>query len=44
MTAVAPSVTTGPIRGSHKAYLEGPDGLRVPVHRIELSTGEHHDV
>jgi phosphomethylpyrimidine synthase len=44
MTAVAPSVTTGPIRGSHKAYLEGPDGLRVPVRRIELSTGEHHDV
>ncbi|TQM35534.1 phosphomethylpyrimidine synthase ThiC [Pseudonocardia cypriaca] len=44
MTAVAPSVTTGPIRGSHKAYLDGPDGLRVPVRRIELSTGEHHDV
>jgi phosphomethylpyrimidine synthase len=44
MTAVAPSVTTGPIRGSHKAYLEGPDGLRVPVRRIELSTGGHHDV
>ncbi|MHA6621800.1 phosphomethylpyrimidine synthase ThiC [Pseudonocardia sp. DLS-67] len=44
MSAVAPSVTTGPIRGSRKAYLEGPDGLRVPVRRIELSTGEHHDV
>jgi phosphomethylpyrimidine synthase len=44
MTAVAPSVTTGPIRGSHKAYVEGPEGLRVPVRRIELSTGEHHDV
>jgi phosphomethylpyrimidine synthase len=44
MTAVAPSVTTGPVRGSHKAYVEGPDGLRVPVRRVELSTGEHHDV
>jgi phosphomethylpyrimidine synthase len=44
MTAVAPSVTTGPIRGSHKAYVEGPDGLRVPVRRVGLSTGEHHDV
>jgi phosphomethylpyrimidine synthase len=41
---VAPQVTTGPIRGSHKAYLDGPDDLRVPVRRIELSTGEHHDV
>jgi phosphomethylpyrimidine synthase len=44
MTAVVPPVTTGPIRGSHKAYVEGADGLRVPVRRIELSTGEHHDV
>ncbi|OZM82592.1 phosphomethylpyrimidine synthase ThiC [Pseudonocardia sp. MH-G8] len=44
MTAVAPSVTTGPVRGSHKAYVDGPDGLRVPVRRIALSTGEHHDV
>ena len=42
--SVAPQVTTGPIRGSHKVYLDGPDGLRVPVRRIELSTGEHHDV
>jgi phosphomethylpyrimidine synthase len=42
--SVAPQVTTGPIRGSHKAYVDGPDGLRVPVRRIELSTGEHHDV
>jgi phosphomethylpyrimidine synthase len=41
---VAPKVTTGPIRGSHKVYLEGPDDLRVPVRRIELSTGEYHDV
>jgi phosphomethylpyrimidine synthase len=39
-----PQVTTGPIRGSHKAYLEGPGDIRVPVRRIALSTGEHHDV
>jgi phosphomethylpyrimidine synthase len=44
MTAVVPSVTTGPVRGSRKAYVDGPDGLRVPVRRIALSTGEHHDV
>jgi phosphomethylpyrimidine synthase len=44
MSAIAPSVTTGPIRGSHKGYLEGPDGLRVPVRRVRLSTGEHNDV
>ncbi|GAA0938100.1 phosphomethylpyrimidine synthase ThiC [Pseudonocardia zijingensis] len=44
MSSAVPSVTTGPIRGSHKTYLEGPDGMRVPVRRIELSTGEHHDV
>ncbi|MDT7708013.1 MAG: phosphomethylpyrimidine synthase [Pseudonocardiales bacterium] len=37
-------ITTGPIRGSHKEYLDGPDGLRVPVRRVELSNGEHHDV
>ena len=39
-----PHVTTGPIRGSHKHHVEGPAGLRVPVRRIALSTGEHHDV
>jgi phosphomethylpyrimidine synthase len=42
--SVSPQVTTGPIRGSHKVYLEGPDGLRVPVRRVELGNGEHHDV
>ncbi|GAA1310555.1 phosphomethylpyrimidine synthase ThiC [Pseudonocardia xinjiangensis] len=42
--SVRPEVTTGPIRGSHKVYLDGPDDLRVPVRRVELSTGEHHDV
>ena len=41
---VRPQVTTGPIRGSRKAYLDGPDGLRVPVRRVDLSNGEHHDV
>ncbi|OJY47795.1 phosphomethylpyrimidine synthase ThiC [Pseudonocardia sp. 73-21] len=41
---VEPQVTTGPIRGSHKVYIDGPDGLRVPVRRVELSNGEHHDV
>jgi phosphomethylpyrimidine synthase len=41
---VEPQVTTGPIRGSHKVYIDGSDGLRVPVRRVELSNGEHHDV
>ncbi|MEV1292324.1 phosphomethylpyrimidine synthase ThiC [Pseudonocardia sp. NPDC049635] len=46
MTAahVRPRVTTGPITGSGKAYLDGPDGIMVPVRRIGLSNGEHHDV
>lgn len=37
-------VTTGPIQGSAKAWIDGPDGITVPVRRIALSTGEHHDV
>ncbi|MBN9791428.1 phosphomethylpyrimidine synthase [Pseudonocardia sp. TMWB2A] len=37
-------VTTGPIQGSAKAWIEGPDGITVPVRRIALSNGEHHDV
>ncbi|HTF47243.1 MAG TPA: phosphomethylpyrimidine synthase ThiC [Pseudonocardia sp.] len=41
---VTPSVTTGPIQGSHKVYVEGSDGLRVPVRRVELTNGEHFDV
>ncbi|MBA3907481.1 MAG: phosphomethylpyrimidine synthase ThiC [Pseudonocardiales bacterium] len=41
---VRPIVTTGPIRGSRKVYLEGPDDIRVPVRRVELTNGEHHDV
>jgi phosphomethylpyrimidine synthase len=42
----APSVTTGPIAGSSKAYreVEGVPGARVPVRRVNLSTGEHFDV
>ncbi|GEL17058.1 phosphomethylpyrimidine synthase ThiC [Pseudonocardia asaccharolytica] len=43
-TTVRPTITTGPIHGSHKAHLDGPDGIRVPVRRVELSNGEHHDV
>ncbi|GAA1386927.1 phosphomethylpyrimidine synthase ThiC [Pseudonocardia kongjuensis] len=41
---VRPQVTTGPIAGSTKSYVDGPDGIRVPVRRIGLSNGEHHDV
>ncbi|MFC5995446.1 phosphomethylpyrimidine synthase ThiC [Pseudonocardia hispaniensis] len=41
---VRPTITTGPIHGSRKVYLDGPDGLRIPVRRVALSTGEHHDV
>src|SRR5258708_2356029 len=45
---VEPSVTTGPIWGSSKAYreVEGPDGatLRVPLRRVHLSTGEDFDL
>ncbi|GAB92089.1 phosphomethylpyrimidine synthase ThiC [Gordonia rhizosphera] len=43
-TAVSESaVTTGPIEGSRKHYLEH-DHLRVPQRRIELTNGEHLDV
>jgi phosphomethylpyrimidine synthase len=41
---VTPNITTGPIQGSRKVYLEGPDGIRVPVRRVDLSNGEHFDV
>ncbi|WP_219418781.1 phosphomethylpyrimidine synthase ThiC [Pseudonocardia nigra] len=43
-TSVSPTITTGPIQGSRKAYIEGPDDIRVPVRRVELSNGEHFDV
>ncbi|WP_018682505.1 phosphomethylpyrimidine synthase ThiC [Actinokineospora enzanensis] len=42
--SVRPAVTTGPISGSHKAYRETADGLRVPVRRVELTNGEHLDL
>ncbi|WP_264993025.1 phosphomethylpyrimidine synthase ThiC, partial [Mycobacterium montefiorense] len=45
---VEPSVTTGPIAGSSKAYreIESPDGtkLRVPLRRVHLSTGDDFDL
>ncbi|WP_280251360.1 phosphomethylpyrimidine synthase ThiC [Nocardia abscessus] len=37
------SVTTGPIEGSVKHYLEVED-LRIPVRRVNLTNGEHFDV
>ncbi|MGO1051131.1 phosphomethylpyrimidine synthase ThiC [Crossiella sp. CA198] len=49
MTALAdrnvrPTVTTGPIEGSSKVYIEGPEGLQVPFRRVGLTNGEHLDV
>ncbi len=46
---VEPSVTTGPIAGSSKAYraVEDPGGgpgFRVPIRRVNLSTGDHFDL
>ncbi|EHR63369.1 phosphomethylpyrimidine synthase ThiC [Saccharomonospora cyanea] len=41
---VSPSITTGPITGSHKVYHATASGLHVPARRIELSNGEHFDV
>ena len=43
---VQPSVTTGPIAGSSKAYLglEGIPDARVPIRRVNLSTGDHFDL
>ncbi|WOC12674.1 phosphomethylpyrimidine synthase ThiC [Gordonia sp. MP11Mi] len=37
------SVTTGPIEGSTKHYLQ-VDGLRVPQRRVNLTNGEHLDL
>jgi phosphomethylpyrimidine synthase len=42
--SVQPQVTTGPIRGSRKVYVEAADELRVPVRRVDLTNGEHFDV
>ncbi|WP_028934402.1 phosphomethylpyrimidine synthase ThiC [Pseudonocardia spinosispora] len=41
---VSPTVTTGPIQGSRKVYVEGPDDIRVPVRRVDLTNGEHFDL
>lgn len=43
VSAPVDSVTTGPIEGSVKHYLEVED-LRIPVRRINLTNGEHFDV
>ncbi|MGH3596779.1 MAG: hypothetical protein ACRDUT_12560, partial [Mycobacterium sp.] len=48
--AVEPSVTTGTIAGSSKAYRDvdgepgGVPSLRVPFRRVNLSTGDHFDL
>ncbi|MEV8439042.1 phosphomethylpyrimidine synthase ThiC [Actinosynnema sp. NPDC051121] len=42
--SVKPSVTTGPISGSHKVYREVGEGVRVPFRRVELTNGEHVDL
>jgi phosphomethylpyrimidine synthase len=42
--SVRPSVTTGPITGSHKIYREAGDGLLIPVRRVDLTNGEHFDL
>ena len=39
LSAVSPTVTTGPIQGSTKVYIDG-----VPFCRVELSNGEHIDL
>ena len=44
MTVTAePSVTTGPIAGSSKAYrnIDAVQGARVPFRRVNLSNGQH---
>jgi phosphomethylpyrimidine synthase len=41
---IRPSVTTGPITGSHKVYHHTESGLRVPMRRVDLSNDEHFDV
>ncbi|MFD4469853.1 phosphomethylpyrimidine synthase ThiC [Rhodococcus sp. NPDC058505] len=42
-TSVTTAVTTGPIAGSSKRYLD-VDGLSVPVRRVHLTTGDHLDL
>ncbi|RZV52916.1 MAG: phosphomethylpyrimidine synthase ThiC, partial [Sphingomonadaceae bacterium] len=35
-----PSITTGPIRGSKKIYVEGKGGIRVAMREVHLEGGE----
>ncbi|MFD0204821.1 MULTISPECIES: phosphomethylpyrimidine synthase ThiC [Saccharothrix] len=42
--SVKPSVTTGPISGSHKVYREVGEGVRVPFRRVGLTNGDHVDL
>jgi phosphomethylpyrimidine synthase len=42
--SVKPSVTTGPISGSHKVYRKVGEGVRVPFRRVELTNGDHVDL
>jgi phosphomethylpyrimidine synthase len=42
--AIEPSVTTGPITGSAKAYRELADGGRVPFRRVTQTNGETLDL
>ncbi|MCQ4120771.1 phosphomethylpyrimidine synthase ThiC [Rhodococcus tibetensis] len=42
--STATSVTTGPIAGSTKEYVQWSDDIRVPVRRVHLSNGEHLDL
>ncbi|MBJ8339617.1 phosphomethylpyrimidine synthase ThiC [Antrihabitans sp. YC3-6] len=39
-------VTTGPIEGSSKVYLDvaNSSGLTIPVRRVHLTNGDHHDL
>lgn len=42
--STATSVTTGPIAGSTKEYVQWNDDIRVPVRRVHLTNGEHLDL
>ncbi|GAB3869777.1 hypothetical protein GCM10029964_002750 [Kibdelosporangium lantanae] len=42
--SVQPTITTGPISGSHKQYRDIGDGIHVPFRRVELTNGEHVDL
>lgn len=42
--SVKPSVTTGPISGSHKVHRVVDEDVRVPFRRVELTNGDHVDL